>query len=182
MALFIDDISYGKTSGRRHLSSVKNFITGLLEKALRKIFHGDKSIPDQNRVLNKYPRVGRCRHEDLHEICLDRLIPLHPVPRPEKPVDYIDELVTSIKTSGYQLEQTIPVVQMTDGRLLIAGGHHRVAAMRKLGETTIPARVVQWYAIPPKVRKRYQNRFPRSFSSPSIFKSGLKYSDVMAFS
>ena len=49
---------------------------------------------------------------------------------------------------------------MPDNRLIIGGGHHRVAAMRQLGETMIPMRVVDWESIPPAVRQRLQADFP----------------------
>jgi hypothetical protein len=49
---------------------------------------------------------------------------------------------------------------MPDGRLVQLGGHHRAAAMRQLGETTIPARIVDWSSISPGAQNLYRQLFP----------------------
>jgi hypothetical protein len=49
---------------------------------------------------------------------------------------------------------------MPDGRLVQLGGHHRAAAMAQLGETTIPARITDWAALPAKVQNWWMTRFP----------------------
>jgi hypothetical protein len=49
---------------------------------------------------------------------------------------------------------------MPDGRRVTFGGHHRVAAMKRLGEATIPARVEDWDAMSPPVQRRWLQRFP----------------------
>lgn len=94
---------------------------------------------------------------------LDRLIPLHPVPRPGKPPSYITDLANGIRKDGYRLNKAIPVIRMPDGRLVIAGGHHRAAAMQSLGETTIPARVLDWDSLPVPVQDWYRTAFPGVF-------------------
>jgi ParB-like chromosome segregation protein Spo0J len=88
------------------------------------------------------------------------LNPLHPVPRPGTPPDHIRDLANSIRTNGYDLGKAIPVARMPDGRLVQLGGHHRAAAMRQLGETTIPARVVEWKSLSPRVQHWWQGQFP----------------------
>jgi ParB-like chromosome segregation protein Spo0J len=94
---------------------------------------------------------------------LDDLVPLHPVPRPGKPPTYIADLASSLQRDGYRLHEAIPVFRLPDGRLVIAGGHHRVAAMRSLGEQTIPARVLDWNALAPQVQDWYRQSFPGVF-------------------
>jgi ParB-like chromosome segregation protein Spo0J len=104
-------------------------------------------------------RVGIPR-QGVVEILLTQLHPLHPVPRPGVPPNHISNLAVSIQANGYDLSQAIPVVRMPDGRLVQLGGHHRVEAMRQLGETTIPARIVDWHTLSPVVQHWWQRRFP----------------------
>jgi ParB-like chromosome segregation protein Spo0J len=113
-------------------------------------------------MSNPIPRVGTAR-PGVGEVPLDQLIPLHSVPRPGKVPGYIAQLANEIQSNGYQLSQPIPVFRMPDGRLVMAGGHHRAEAMRSLGETTIPARVVEWDTLDPAVQKRYEDAFPGVF-------------------
>jgi hypothetical protein len=94
------------------------------------------------------------------EAPLADLNPLHSVPRPGKPPNHVQDLANKIQTNGYDLAQPIPVARMPDGRLVIMGGHHRVEAMKQLGETTIPARVVDWNTISPGAQKIYRDSFP----------------------
>lgn len=111
---------------------------------------------------NSVPRIGTAR-TGVVEIPLDRLTPLHPVPRPGKPANYIAILANSIKNNGYYLNKAIPVIRMTDGRWIIAGGHHRIAAMRSLGEQTIPGRMMDWESLSLGVQEWYRETFPGVF-------------------
>jgi hypothetical protein len=104
-------------------------------------------------------RVGTPR-PGVTEVPLADLNPLHPVPRPNKPPNHIPDLANTIRTNGYDLSRAIPVARMPDGRLVQLGGHHRAAAMGHLGETTIPARVVDWNSLPPKTQNWWRQRFP----------------------
>jgi hypothetical protein len=105
------------------------------------------------------PRVGVPR-QGVIEAPLSELQPLHPVPRPGVPPGHIAGLAASIRASGYDLGQAIPVARMPDRRLVQLGGHHRAEAMRQLGEVTIPARVVDWSSLAPAVQHWWQQRFP----------------------
>jgi hypothetical protein len=87
------------------------------------------------------------------------LHPLHPVPRPGTPPNHIANLANKIRANGYDLAQVIPVARMPDGRLVQLGGHHRAAAMRKLNEMTIPARVVDWDSLAPRIQQWWRNHF-----------------------
>lgn len=104
-------------------------------------------------------RVGTAR-QGVIEVSLDQLNPLHPVPRPGMPPNHIQNLASSIKANGYDLNQAIPVARMPDGCLVQLGGHHRTEAMRQLGETTIPARVVDWNFLSSSVQNWWRQQFP----------------------
>lgn len=103
-------------------------------------------------------RVGTPR-ASVTEVPLADLIPLHPVPRPGMPPNHIPDLANAIRTNGYDLGRAIPVARMPDGRLVQLGGHHRAAAMGQLGETTIPARVVDWSSLSPRVQNWWRSQF-----------------------
>ena len=106
-------------------------------------------------------RVGTTRMGSaVSEVPLVDLRPLHSVPRPGMPPNHIQDLANQIQTNGYDMSQPIPVARMPDGRLVQLGGHHRAEAMRRLGETTIPARIVDWNFIDPGVRRMYRQLFP----------------------
>src|SRR5262245_30024271 len=104
-------------------------------------------------------RVGTAR-PGTGEVPLNQLHPLHPVPRPGKPPQHIQDLANLIQTNGYDLAQAIPVARMPDGRLVQFGGHHRAEAMRQLNGTTIPARIVDWNALSARVQNWWRQQFP----------------------
>jgi hypothetical protein len=104
-------------------------------------------------------RVGTSR-QGVGEILLSQLHPLHPVPRPGVPPNPISNLALSIQANGYDLSQAIPVARMPDGRLVQLGGYHRAEAMRQLGETTIPVRIVDWDTLSLVVQRWWPQRFP----------------------
>ncbi|MBY0229760.1 MAG: ParB N-terminal domain-containing protein [Gemmataceae bacterium] len=104
-------------------------------------------------------RIGTLR-PGTTEVPLTDLHPLHPVPRPGMPPDHIPDLADAIRMNGYDLSRAVPVARMPDGRLLQLGGHHRAAAMGHLGETTIPARIVDWDSLDQGVKARWRQRFP----------------------
>jgi hypothetical protein len=104
-------------------------------------------------------RTGTSRR-GVTEVPQDMLVPLHPVPRPGKPPNYIPALAASIRANGYDIGRAVPAVRMPDGRVVQLGGHHRAAAMRQLGEATIPARLAEWSALSEAARARWRQLFP----------------------
>ncbi|NVK53820.1 MAG: ParB N-terminal domain-containing protein [Flavobacteriaceae bacterium] len=62
-----------------------------------------------------------------------------------------------ISKKGFDIKQAIPVVRLPNGRLIISGGHHRVAAMKKLGEKTIPSVLRNWSSLSKGVQQRLLN-------------------------
>ena len=117
---------------------------------------------DEAAAAGGIARVGVGR-AGVTEVRLSSLRPLHSVPRPGVPPGHIGNLATKIRTEGYKLDQAIPVIRMPDGRMVHAGGHHRAAAMRQLGETTIPARVKDWSSLSPRVQEHYRQTWPGKF-------------------
>uniref|UniRef100_UPI003AA7BF11 RHS repeat-associated core domain-containing protein n=1 Tax=Tenacibaculum sp. TaxID=1906242 RepID=UPI003AA7BF11 len=101
-------------------------------------------------------RVGKTGKKVV-EMGIDKLNALHSVPRAGKGVNYIDDLAELISKNGYDINQAIPVVKMPNGRLVISGGHHRVAAMKKLGENTIPSVMRNWNNLSKAVQQRLLN-------------------------
>jgi hypothetical protein len=104
-------------------------------------------------------RVGTAR-SDISEVALDELTHTHPVPRPGHSVDDVANLIAE---NGYRLEAAIPVLKMPDGKQILAGGNHRLAAMRQLKEKTIPARVVEWSSLSDRMKQWYRTNFPDVF-------------------
>ena len=105
------------------------------------------------------PRGGTARPGVL-EVPLDELVPTHPVPRPGHSVEAVAKLISE---NGYRLEDAIPVLKMPNGKQILAGGNHRLAAMRLLGEKSIPARVVDWAGLPDRTKQWYRTNFPDVF-------------------
>lgn len=101
-------------------------------------------------------RVGTTK-KIISEVSLNKLNPLHSVPRPTVPKNHIEALAKSIAEKGYDINQAIPVLKLPNGKLVSAGGHHRVAAMKSLSEKTIPARIVNWTDLSTRVQTRHLN-------------------------
>lgn len=104
-------------------------------------------------------RVGTPRR-GVVEVPLADIHPLHPVPRPDKPANYVTIIAALLQANGYDVGLPVQLVRMPDGRLLQFGGHHRTAAMLSLGETTIPARVLDWASMSAGAHARWFVRFP----------------------
>ncbi len=48
---------------------------------------------------------------------------------------------------------------LRNGEYLIIGGHHRVEALKSLGDKTIPARIYIWDEMEKDTRKIFKNTF-----------------------
>ncbi len=104
------------------------------------------------------PRVGKPK-EGTTEIPVENLTHTHPVPRPGKSInDTADKL-----RGGYDVSQPIPVIRMGDGKLILAGGNHRLAAMKQLNEKTIPCKVTDWNSLSDRIKEYYRKNFPNVF-------------------
>lgn len=65
-------------------------------------------------------------------------------------------------------EHFIDVVRMPDGKLIVTDGNHRFAAMKQLGEKTIPARVFEWFELETTIRVILKMQFPETFKDYDI--------------
>jgi RHS repeat-associated protein len=77
----------------------------------------------------------------VQEVATDQLHPLHNVPRRGMPANHIENIAGSLQNNGYDVSQPISATRLENGDLVITGGHHRLAAMQSLGETTVPVRI-----------------------------------------
>ncbi|NET54914.1 MAG: DUF4157 domain-containing protein [Symploca sp. SIO2E6] len=87
-------------------------------------------------------RVGKYG-PDVKEVEIKRLISLHNVPRLGVKESNITDIRDLIKEKGFDLEQPVSVTLLPNNDFLVTGGHHRIAAMKLLGERTIPVKVYQ---------------------------------------
>jgi RHS repeat-associated protein len=85
-------------------------------------------------------RIGKYG-DDVVEVSVDKLKAIHEVPRKGMPEGHVESIAKSIKESGFDLSSPVSATKLPDGELLVTGGHHRIAAMKQLGEKTIPAKI-----------------------------------------
>ncbi len=130
--------------------------------------NGGRGADELNQLFSKIPdefgippkgigRVGTAK-SGVRELPIDDLIQTHSVPRPGHSVDDVAKLISE---NGYDLNRAVEVLKMGDGKMILAGGNHRLAAMRQLGETTIPGKVVDWSSLSPRLQEFYRTRFSR---------------------
>lgn len=82
---------------------------------------------------NSAPRIGTPK-PGTTEVPIKGHPPTNPTPCPGKS---IPDTALSL-SGGYDVSQSIPVLRMPDGKLIAAGGNHRLAVMESLCESTIP--------------------------------------------
>ena len=68
-----------------------------------------------------------------------------------------------MRETGFDRERAIGVFRMPDDKLILMGGNHRLAAMRQLGEKTIPAVIFDWEDVGRVTRVFYTTRYPDAF-------------------
>lgn len=106
---------------------------------------------------------------------------LHDAPKKNKPTNFIDNLANDIRANGYDLSAGPPIegIQMSDGQILIFDGHHRLAAMEQLGESTIPIRISDYTEIPEHgMRLMLKIGEESGFYLPSQYPSGYTIPDL----
>lgn len=104
-------------------------------------------------------RVGTNSHE-VTEVPLDEIKPIHPVPRSGKSDGYIESLASGILADGFDVGEAVNIVKMPNGIKVSFGGHHRIAAMKELKQSTIPAKVVNWVDFNARTQQRWLRDFP----------------------
>ena len=91
------------------------------------------------RGRSRIQRVGEA--EGVTEVPTDMLQDIHSVPRRGVPEGHIDSIAQDIAANGYDVGRPVSATQLPNGDLIVTGGHHRLAAMRMLGEHTVPTRI-----------------------------------------
>ncbi len=102
----------------------------------------ESSLEKTNGIIPVVKRVGVNKFGTT-EVSINRVQKLHGVPKKGTPPNHIDDLMKDFKSNGYNLESGPPIegFTMPDGQIIIIDGHHRLAALERLGETNIPIRI-----------------------------------------
>jgi hypothetical protein len=88
------------------------------------------------------PRIGALG-EHVKEVEMSRLIALHDVPREGVSPKNITDIRDKISQKGYDVTAPISTTLLPNGDYMVTGGHHRIAAMKMLGQRTAPVKVYQ---------------------------------------
>lgn len=99
-----------------------------------------RGIEESTTVREPVNRVGKYG-QDVKEVSIDRLIALHNVPRLGVSETNITDIRDRIKEEGFNLKYPVSVTLFPNNDYLVTGGHHRIAAMKMLGEHTVPVKV-----------------------------------------
>ncbi|MEZ4815860.1 MAG: ParB/RepB/Spo0J family partition protein [Bdellovibrionota bacterium] len=89
------------------------------------------------------------------EFPIDQIVYIHEVPNPKREdhgPDFMEELMKKIEVEGFQEKFAVPLLKMPNGSFLCMG-HHRTEAMKRLGETTVPALIYTWSELSPRTRE-----------------------------
>lgn len=91
------------------------------------------------KVLESYSKVKRVGSytEHVKPTRVSELTRAHGAPKLGQEADILKH-ETTFSTIGYDLSKPIPVIELPDGTLLLADGHHRLKAMENLGQVVDP--------------------------------------------
>ncbi|MCB0420155.1 MAG: ParB-like nuclease domain-containing protein [Bdellovibrionales bacterium] len=164
----------------RCLGGVADWRSSTADQIRREILNGRfPGITSQVPSRISIPRRGQWNSSrleglvGLYEVSLARISSLHPIPNPlrEDSNEQLENLKSLISSHGYHLSKAIQVAILRNGQILNLGGHHRVAAMLALGESTIPASVYVWDSMDPHIRGLYREQFivPLQHRFPELF-------------
>ena len=109
--------------------------TGTLPHALRL-----SSSTSEATTRGTIPRVGP-EQKGVEEVDIAQLNMLHDVPRKGVSEDNIINIRKMISAEGYNLKYPVSATRLPNGFYLVTGGHHRIAAMKQLGERTVPVKI-----------------------------------------
>jgi hypothetical protein len=88
------------------------------------------------KEFSRVPRIGEYgKHVSLELI--SNLTRAHGAPKRGQESDIVKH-ETIFTSQGYDLSQAIPVVELPDGTLLMADGHHRLKALENLNQIVVP--------------------------------------------
>ncbi len=102
-----------------------------------------KSIPrmsNDSKVFRSIERKGEYP-SNTKEVGLDKLNPIHDVPRSGVPENHIANIEKNIYKNGYDVTKPISATKLPSNELMITGGHHRLKAMENLGEISAPTKI-----------------------------------------
>lgn len=122
--------------------------TGTLPHALR--LSSSASEATQRHTI---PRVGE-KPKGVEEVDIAQLNMLHDVPRKGVSEDNISNIRKMITAEGYNLKYPVSATRLPNGFYLVTGGHHRIAAMKQLGERTVPVKIYSAAETPPILMAR----------------------------
>ena len=90
-------------------------------------------------VLESYSKVKRVGSytEHVKPTRVSELTRAHGAPKLGQEADILKHK-TTFSTTGYDLSKPIPVIELPDGTLLLADGHHRLKAMENLEQVVVP--------------------------------------------
>ncbi|MBG6130802.1 hypothetical protein IWQ47_002266 [Aquimarina sp. EL_43] len=110
----------------------------------------------RSKVLKSHIKVKRIGvyDESIELVEIDNLTLMHPVPGIGKEKD-ISKLEASFLRNGYSLDEPpIEVFKLPDGTLLMKDGHHRLQAMKNLGQIDIPISIIPYESVQPSLRNQ----------------------------
>jgi hypothetical protein len=89
--------------------------------------------------------VGTMTGVRIQEFPIGYIQYTHAVPNPATGHDegFIQRMMDDMRQNGFSERFAVPLIHMPD-RSYYCGGHHRVEAMKRLGESTIPAVIFEW--------------------------------------
>lgn len=127
----------------------------------------------------KIARIGKNVFNTV-EVPMENIQNLHGLKKSKGPL-YVESLAQDMKTNGFHLDKTLPIegVRLPDGRIAIFDGHHRVAAFKDLGSSTVPIRIRDYTEIPPEgLRLMLKIGEETGTFLPSQYPKGLSIPDL----
>jgi len=150
-------------------SALQNILVmGSIDSSRTQIRMGIHPYPATVAMGNSIIRYGEYKIKDVperlsgvFEIEINKLQPLHPIPNPirEGSRQRLDELLRTFKLRGYDLLHPVSIAIMPNLSMKIISGHHRVEAMKSLGERTIPATIYLWHRVDVEDRLTFRELF-----------------------
>lgn len=107
----------------------------------------DKIIVTRTKGSRGYIEAKDAVAGGPYEMKIDKIVYTHEVNPPwRRDIDdgHIRRLKFSLIYEGYDISTIISVFLMPDGHLRLASGHHRVQALKEIGEISVPVQIIRW--------------------------------------
>jgi len=156
------------------------------EANARQLTNLEKSVDEALELMKRATKTGELLVKRIGinkfatvEISIENVQRIHGVPKKGTPLGNIENLANDFKTNGYNLEIGPPIegYAMPDGKILIIDGHHRLAALEQIGETSIPIRI-QKEMTPESLRLNLKIGEYSGFYPPLKYPTGFKVPDL----